>query len=469
VNSRLTLNIGLRYEYTPWLTGYRNQAATFDPTRPQSIIVSSNTDKIDLAAQPAASVGYALYKDLIQTTSQAGLPITVTYNDNHQFAPRFGLAWRPFGDSTVIRGGYGIFYESEGTSGRLNFNFLPFSLTETVNADQNVVPTRTTADFFLGAPYGSAVTAASWLPVPIRARMGYDQHWNFGVQQQLVNRMLLEVDYVGNKGSFLNDTNNINFPAAGAGSIQARRPYPRFGTIAYNTQDVSSTYHALQAKLEKRLASGFWYLLSYTFSKSLTSQATPAVGGNYGWEKALSSFDVPHLLAFSSGYELPFGKGKRFLNGAGKFTNGVLGGWQIQGILNIRSGLTYTPTISRDVANTGIGSQRPNRIGSGNLDNPTLNLYFDKSAFVVPDNFTYGNSGADILRSDYANQVDISLFKQFAITERARLQFRAEAFNLPNAAYFSAPNSNVDVASGGQVTSTSNSPRQIQFALKLNF
>jgi hypothetical protein len=147
----------------------------------------------------------------------------------------------------------------------------------------------------------------------------------------------------------------------------------------------------------------------------------------------------------------------------------MLGGWQMQGIINFRSGLPFTPIISRDVTNTGIGSQLPNRVGSGALVNKSLNLYFDKSAFVVPAAYTYGNSGADILRGDYQGVVNVSLFKQFAVTEKSRLQFRGEAFNLPNAAYFNTPNATVDVAAGGRVTSISNVPRQIQFALKYIF
>ena len=469
LGNRLTLNLGLRYEYTPWLGGYKGQAAGFDPTRAKPIIVASETDQIDLTAQPAAPVGYALYRDLIQTSSQAGLPYTISYADKRQWAPRLGFAWRPLGEATVIRGGYGIFYESEGTSGRLNFNFIPFSLSETVNADRGVLPTRTMANFFLGAPYGSAVTTANWLPLPIRVRQGYDQHWNFGIQHQLRGRTLIEVDYVGNKGSFLNDTNHINYPQAGPGTIQARRPYPRFGTIAYNTQDISSSYHSLQAKFERRLIAGLWTLVAYTFSKSLWRAATPAVGGNYGWEKALADFDTPQNFAASFGYELPFGKGKAWLGSAGKLTNSLFAGWQFQGIIDFRSGQPYTPIISRDVANTGIGNQRPNRLASGKAANPTLDLYFDKSAFALPANFTYGNSGGAILRRDYLGTVDFSLFKHFALTERSRLEFRAEVFNSPNAAYFNAPNNNVDVAAGGRVTSTSNVPRQIQFALKYNF
>jgi hypothetical protein len=468
VNNRLTLNLGLRYEYTPWLNGYKGQVATFDPTKAKSIIVASKTDQIDLDAQPLAKVGYDLYKDLIQTSSQAGLPLSITSQSKTNWAPRFGLAWRPFGEKTVVRAGYGIFYETEGTSGRLNFNFLPFNVSETVNADRGVLPTRTTANFFLGAPFGSAVTNAAWLPVPLRVRSPYDQHWNFGVQQQFMPRLVFEVNYVGNKGLFLPDTNNINFPNAGAGSIQTRRPYPRFGTIAYNTQDAASIYHSLQMKVEKRLSAGFWTLVAYTFSKSITNTATPAVGGNYGWERALTGFDVPHNFDISFGYDVPFGKGRRFVNGSA-VADKIIGGWQLQGITGFRSGTPYTPTVSRDTANTGVGSQRPNRLGSGNLANPTLDLYFDKAAFALPTNFTWGNSGGNILRKDYVASFDFSIFKVFAITEKSKLQFRAEVFNLPNTPYFNTPNTNVDVAAGGKVTSTANTPRQMQLGLKLNF
>jgi hypothetical protein len=121
------------------------------------------------------------------------------------------------------------------------------------------------------------------------------------------------------------------------------------------------------------------------------------------------------------------------------------------------------------VSNTGIGGQRPNRIGSGTLDNPTTALWFNKTVFTVPANFTYGNSGADILREDRFKNLDLSLFKQFQINERTRVQFRAEAFNLTNTPSFSAPGTNIDTASGGLVTSTISAPRNIQFGLKLNF
>lgn len=467
VNSRLTLNLGLRYELSPWLKGYRGQLGTFDPTLAKPIIIGSRGDQIDLNAQFAGPSSYALFKDFIQTSSQAGLPLTITSTDKNQWAPRLGFAWRPFGEKTVLRGGYGIFYETENTDGRVNNNMIPFKLDETAFNDQTPAA-RTMADFFLGRTL-TTTAAPSLGPTYTKLRMGYDQHWNFGVQHELFSGTLIEVDYVANKGSFLNGTNAANTPPAGAGAIQSRRPYPRFGTINYFSQDVSTNYHALQAKLEKRLSSGLWYLVSYTFSKSMLHQNAPATGGNTAWERSLSDFDIPHNLAVSWGYELPVGRGKRFLNGASGFTDALLGGWQIQGIVGARSGRPFTPTISADRANIGIGGQRPDRLRSGKLDNPTVEKWFDTLAFVLPAQFAYGNSGANILREDRFKSFDFSIFKQFRVTEGSQLQFRAEAFNVTNTPSFIAPNTATDTAAGGRVTSTASQPRQIQFALKYNF
>ena len=297
--------------------------------------------------------------------------------------------------------------------------------------------------------------------------MGYDQHWSFGVQRELPRNSVLEVNYVANKGSNLYEGNPVNNPPLGPGAIQGRRPLPLFGSITYNGQDASSTYNALQAKFEKRFGSGLWSLVSYSWSKSITTSNVTAVGGNYAYERALTGFDIPQNLTASAGYELPVGQGRKLLSHSGRLTTGLLGGWQMQGIVVLRSGRPFTPTISRDIANTGVGGQRPMRMGSGQLSNPTIAQWFDKSAFTLPQNYTYGNSGGGILREDRFKNLDLSLFKQFQFNERARLQFRAEAFNLTNSPSFAAPGTNVDVASGGVVTSTISAPRNVQFGLKL--
>jgi Carboxypeptidase regulatory-like domain/TonB dependent receptor len=468
VSNRLTLNVGLRYEYSPWLSGYRGQVGTFDPSSSRPIIVAGEGDQVDLAAQFAGDSAYALFQNYIQTSSQAGLPLSITKTDRAQFGPRFGFAWRPFGETTVVRGGYGLFYEQETSTDRVNNNMVPFRLDQTAFNDQSP-PVRTMADFYLGTRLTNSA-APSIGASETEQKMGRDHHFSFGVQQEIAPFTVLEVNYVGNIGRFLNGTTtNINIPEPGPGGIQARRPYPLFGGINFFDDSMNNTYHSLQTSVEQRSHSGLWYLASYTWSKSMTTQNVPAVGGNSGREKALSTFDVPHNVAISVGYELPIGQGRRLLSNANGLVDGLLGGWQVQGIYIWRSGRPFTPTISTDRANTGVANQRPNRLGSGRLDEPTVEAWFDKTAFAVPAQFTYGDSGGSILREDSYKTLDFSLFKTFRIGDQ-RLQFRAEAFNLTNTPSFDAPqNTTIDTAAGGRITRTSSTPRQMQFALKYEF
>ncbi|HEY7497329.1 MAG TPA: carboxypeptidase-like regulatory domain-containing protein [Vicinamibacterales bacterium] len=462
VSSRLSLNLGLRYEYSPWAGGYRGQLGTFDPLSPRPIIVASETDQIDLDSQFSGPSAYALFRSFIQTSSQAGLPIQITSTDKTQFGPRFGFAWRPFGEKTVLRGGYGIFFEQENTDGRVNNNMVPFRLDEIGIND--LTQRRTMADFFLGRALTTSA-APSLGPTATELKMGRNHHFNVGVQQEISPSTVLEVNYVGNVGRHLNGTTNINIPSPAAGGVQARRPYPLFGGIAYFDTNMNNTYHSLQATLVRRASKGLWYLVSYTFSKSITTQNNPSVGGNTGREKAISPFDVPHNLALSVGWELPFGRGKRHLGDASGATQALLGGWQVQAIYIWRSGRPFTPTIGADRANTGVGNQRPNRVASGELDNPTVDRWFDPTAFVLPAQFTYGDSGANILREDSYKNLDFSVFKRFG----NKLELRVEVFNLTNTPSFSAPLTAIDTATAGRVTSTFSTPRQMQLGLKFMF
>ena len=466
VSNNLTLNVGLRYEYSPWLSGYRGQVGTFIPGAAQPIIVGGDGDTPDVDAQFAGPSAYALFQSQIQTTSQAGLPDAITATDATQFGPRVGFAWQPIGERTVIRGGYGLFYEQESSADRVNNNVVPFRLDQTAFNDQTP-PVRTMADFFLGTQLVNSA-APTIGAASLEQKMGRNHHFSLGLQQQVAPFTVVELNYVGNIGRFLNGTRNINIPEPATGGIQARRPFPTYGNISYFDDSLETTYHSLQASLEQRMHNGLYYLTSYTWSKSISTQNVTAVGGNTGREKALSGFDVPHNLAISAGYELPFGRGRKYLSESSAVVDGILGGWQVQGIYVWRSGRPFTPTISSDRANTGVGGQRPDRLGSGELENPTVELWFDKTAFALPAQFTYGDSGGGILREDSFKTLDFSLFKQFRIGTH-RLQFRAEAFNLTNTPSFNAPNTAIDTAAGGRVTSTASTPRQMQFALKYDF
>jgi hypothetical protein len=469
VSNRLTVNIGLRYEHTPWANSYRGQNGTFDGTQARPIILASHSTQIDLDAQPAARTAYGYLKDLIQTSSEAGLPYSITYQDNTQFAPRLGFAWRPFRETTVVRGGYGIFYEGDAIGDRTNLFMPPFNLGDSALNDRGVVPNRTMADFYLGAPLGSPNSIISMTPESVHMKQGYNQHWNFGVQQQVSKNMVMDLEYVGNRGVHLAGTDTFNIPEPGPGTVQARRPYPRFSGFGYISSNPSSIYHSLQAKFEKRLSGGLWFLTSYTFSKSLWTTHTAAAGGRWRFEQGPSEYHVPHAFSLSYGYELPFGKGKRFLSGSGGLANAVMGGWQLQSIMNFRSAVPFTVGLSRDVANTGVGGQRPNRIASGKLDQPTLAKWFDTSAFVAAPNYVYGNSGPRILSGDIIRVIDFSMFKTFSIRERSKLQFRFEVFNLPNTPSFASPSATLDTTTVGRVTSTATDPRKMQMALKYIF
>ena len=478
ISERLTVNVGLRYEYTPWLNPYKNQMGTFDPSLSKPIIVSGHSSTVDLSSQYAAPVAFQHFGYLIQTTSDAGIPYNITHTDTKQFAPRVGLAYRPFGEGTVFRAGYGIFYEPENGN-RDNYNMLPYKLAETAFNTANTVPTRTLGDFFLGQALGSSTTQPTISPSPVHLTMGYDQHWSAGVQQQLSKTSVFELGYVANHGVHLQGSQDLNDPPAGAGAVAARRPYPIFGAITLFSSEIGDTYNSLQAKVSGRVGNGLTYLAAYTWSKFLQGNPSPALGGNNGYEKSISQFNIPQNFAFSMSYELPFGTGKRYMTHAGRLENAVLGGWQVQNITVLRSGLPYTPIISRDVANTGVGSQRPIQVGNPKLSHPTLAAWFNQKAFALPAQYTYGTSRAFILQGDMYRQYDVSLFKNFQLTESTSMQFRSEFFNLPNVTSFNppslaanstaAPSAAIDTSTGAKILSTSTNPRQIQFALKLYF
>jgi hypothetical protein len=233
-----------------------------------------------------------------------------------------------------------------------------------------------------------------------------------------------------------------------------------------------ANYNALQATLEKRFSGGFQLLASYSYSRCMdtgSNQSGPITVSMLFQNYAPCDYNLPQNLTLSSLYALPVGKGKAFLGNANRLVDGILGGWELAGILTARSGLPYTPVISGDTANTGVGGQRPNVVGTAAASDPTVNAWFNVNAFAVPNKYTYGNSGRNILQADGLTQLDVTLEKRFAITERSQLQFRAEAFNLLNQATFASPNATIGSSSAGIVTSTLNANRILQLALKFSF
>ncbi len=470
VSDKLTVNVGLRYEYTPWLEGYLGQLGTFDPTKTKPIIVASHNSLVNTSSQFAAPTAMQFFGQYVQTTSDAGLPYNLTYPDKLQFAPRIGFAWRPIA-KTVIRGGFGMYYEPEGTSGRVNRNILPFLLSETVNQTSNIVPTRTLANFFLGSPLGSATTTPSLNPTLTHLKMGENDHYSLAVERELNSTTLWEIAYVANHALHLQATDDFNDPTPASGAVQARRPYPLWGPIAMQSQDMDALYESLQTKVQHRMSNGLSGLVSYTWSKFLQEAQTPQVGGNLGYEHTYSPFDIPQNLAISGTYILPVGKGRQFLANANGLANAILGGWQVQTITILRSGTPYTPVVGSDVANTGVGSQRPNLnpAGGSSTFKKSLATWFDRTLYVAAPSLQYGAVRANTLRSDMRRQFDASFFKNFDMPGETKLSFRAEAFNISNTTSFNAPGATVTSTTCCVVNGTSIPSRDIQFALKYDF
>jgi hypothetical protein len=363
------------------------------------------------------------------------------------------------------------------------------------------VPSRTIGNFFLGTPIASAnptpAQPCPWGVVQISCdtpsvtsalahlHQQYTEQWNIALQQQIAPRVSLTVSYVGNSTLHLQQSVRRNDPPPGPGAIQGRRPYPQWGPITLQEWGGVGKYNGLQTSIDLRDWHGLTVSGSYVFSKCLdngtdegSAVATQLLGSNY----ALCDFDQTNTATVSFNYALPFGKGKTFLDSANSFVNAALGGWQIAAVNTFKSGLPFTPTITNDQANTGVSGEHPELIGTAQVQRNVSCWFYtsansncvteypnEQNAFAVPALYTYGNAGRNILRGDNLNQLDFSVMKEFPISEVKRLEFRAEFFNLFNHSVFALPTTTINSSSGGQVSSTLNSDRIIEFALKFYF
>jgi hypothetical protein len=407
--------------------------------------------------------------------------------DFNNFAPRVGLAFA-LTPKTTIRSGYSVFYasnylwEAQGLRGQ-----WPFALTENptgLNTPETTVLTPIQRFYSPNVDVVPGVPPSGLWSLDRHAPTSYTQQWNFGVQQQLADDLLLEVDYVGNKGTKMPVYLFVNNPPPGPGVVGSPahpRPYSPVGLLIEGKNISSSSYNGLQVKVEKRFARGLQFLGSYAWAKYIdvggggnTSASFPPDERNLKRDRGPGAFDFRHTFTGSFVYQLPFGRGQSYLTGLHGFGQHVLGGWEINGITRYTSGAPVNVTIPYDAANIGFGNQRPDRIlgQPDRLPSPgdKTQGWLNPAAFANPQQYTFGNLGRNTERGPSFANWDLGLLKYFPLGEdKVRLQFRFELFNAFNQVNLAAPNATFGTPGFGQIFATANSSREIQLALKLIF
>lgn len=454
VHPRLTLTMGLRWEY---FQPERDNAGTmsfFDPAmfnRSQAAVVQSNGQIV-----PGTQGNFMNGMVQVGKNGEYGYGLTNAVHD--AIDPRAGFAYSLRDNMTVIRGGYGIFHDRwviYASQARRN---PPFNQSISIYNTSFSNPTGGQLQIL---PVTLSNFHSPW-DVP------YLHKWSLDVQRQLPAEILLDVGYVGSRGIHLIRTIDSNQPVANAAvaggqiSANAVRPYPGFGAINDFATNGNSLYHSLQVSLARRFSRGISIQSAYTFSKSMDDSSTPQnsyLANRPEW--GLSGFDRTHVSTSSFVWELPFGT-----HWTG-WEKRLFHGWEISGIMSFQSGNPMTITIPSDRAGTGDGGQRPNVLGPVERL-MTLSQWFTTSAFALPALGTFGNAGRSIVRAPGINNWDTSLIKKTQLKENIYLQFRAEFFNVFNHTQFSGVGTGFSSSTFGQVTSARN-PRVSQLALRLAF
>ena len=487
LNSRLTLNFGLRYEVNTPYVDIRNRMNAWAPGV-QSTIYPNAPEGLLFPGDP-------------------GVPAGIAAVDHREVMPRVGIAWDPFGDNkTVVRAGYGIFYDgfTNGVGGPLQASISALPWTQ---AYQLPGPGFDLANPYGGAatPFGSGnfVAPATVLTVQSGMRPPYSQNWNLSIERALAKNYLLDVRYVGNKGThlprFIEANPSIYGPGVNANNNNEIREYTtcnsagvcNYGSVGLLADDTSSTYHALEVAFSRQYAHGLSFLASYWYSKSLDyisslnvagSAPTLVAGENdlaqnpfdLAAEHGPSLFDATHRFVFSGTWALPSWRAAP--RAAAFLTNG----WQFNAISSLSTGTPFTVYDSADVSLqgsapeiSGFYSSRPDLISNPNAGQPhTANEWVSRAPFLQLNPQTqagqFGNEGRNVVRGPGIEDADVSLFKYFNIDETRRVQFRAECFNLLNHPNFGLPVNDLESPAFGQILQAG-SPRLMQLAVKFLF
>lgn len=450
---RVTLSAGLRYEYNSAPVDTEDRANIYDQATRSLVRVGTNN-----------------------------IPRSGYESDKNNFAPRVGLAWTVgSAGRTVVRAGYGVYYDQSalapGEALYFNAPYYDFNLFFTLPG----LPLTLDNPFPQPFPF---LLPDSALAFQRDLRTPYMQHWNLNLQQQIGRSRVLEIAYVGSKGTKLLTARDINQPRPSPAAFNPR-PVPQFDDITLLESRANSAYNSLQMRFEQRLTAGLAVLTSYTLAKSLDDASNffssagdpnfPQDSFNTRFERGRSNFDVRHRLSVSYSYDLPIGRGRALLGGGGLLSS-IFSGLQTYGIVTLQTGRPFTVALLSEIDNSNTGrsvlgfgaNDRPNLVGDPALSRRTPEQWFNTAAFAFPPFGSFGNAGRNILDGPNYQNVNASLIKNAALREGLNLQFRAEVFNLFNRPNFDLPDNFVGSPTFGRIRSAQ-SPRRIQFGLKLVF
>jgi len=456
VRSSLTLNLGLAYNLTSPQYEAEDRYANFVFETGEFLIAGQNADK------------YAGVKW-----------------DTNNFEPRLGLAWSPFGSQkTAVRAGYGVFHDVSANGGVQGLIYNPPFFSETGFSSNNLTPVRTLRTGFDVRPrpdprtYGGNVFLHE-----LDYQQGTIEMWNASVQREVLDGVIVTLAYAGTRGRGIQSKGwNLNSAPPGPGfNAASRRPYPNYLNFNAIIGRGTLEHNSMQLKVERQLSGGFYLLGAYTFGKTTTNGAGQNVGVGQGiryWpyepfpgaDEGRSDTDVRHSASVSYVWQLPIGRGRAFMSDMGGLAQALLGNWQLNGIIRGRTGLPLAMAMATNQSGTALGN-RPNQVCDGQLPESerTLQRWFDTSCFVAPAPGTFGDAPRTSFSGPGLFNVDMSIFKTFRAANRLQFQLRAEAFNLFNTTQFANPATNVGAVNFGQIQSTLNPARQLQFALKVVF
>ncbi len=485
VTQKLTVNMGLRYEYTPpWFDESGklvNIDVPFLDNTPNVADLSRHPTFIRIGSGDFYEGTSLRFNPAIKVARDGRLGERLVRDDKNDWAPRLGFAYSP-NTKWTVRGGAGVFYSQDTGNPR-------FDMARNLSGRRREESTPTKIDLTWATPFGANAGSNVQINNPYvlgninGRRTPYVLQAMLNVQRDLGKNLLLEIGYLGSVGRKLESLRAFNESIPGTvGTVLSRAPYPEFGRIQEVDGSGKSHYNGLSFKLEKRLSSGLSFVSGYTWSKSIDNASAirnhngdtlfPQNSYNLAAEKALSGFHTSHRMVNSVLYQLPVGKGKRLLDRGG-ITNVVLGGWEFGSLFNVQTGFPLTIVSGIDRSNTGAGFDRPDTVAGqiANLDRGSRNAdqWFNTNAFVLNQPGTYGSTGRNTVISPGIIQWDASLLKLFRFTERKSLQFRFEAFNAANHANLGNPDTSRNSSNFGRITGTRGVMRELQFGLKFLF